>query len=200
MYVGWTDERKELVFKLWNEGLTGTQIACRVGGISRNAVLGLVHRKGLMGRRNQGDEQRQVNRIRHNAKARQEDKARQRYQMRHQAAPKKPKPVSAVKQLLRDLPIEPLPPVDPMKPTVCHNKLEHHHCRAPVGDHFHPDEPYYCGRQRMEGVSYCEHHARRYFAPPSIAKPYINESSRAVRRLIKAEAFKHALVKEFTEA
>ena len=39
----------------------------------------------------------------------------------------------------------------------------------------------------MEGVSYCEHHARRYFAPPSVAKPYINESSRAVRRLIKGK-------------
>ena len=168
--------RRKSFIKLWNDGLTGTQIACKVGGVSRNAVLGLVHRKAswVAAIKATNSDKSTASGTTPGASGRQ---ARQRYQMRHQPTPKKPKPVSAVKQLLRDLPTEPLPSVDPMTPTVCHNKLEHHHCRAPVENTSTLTRPY-CGRQRMEGVSYCEHHARRYFAPPSVAKPYINESSR----------------------
>src|ERR1700731_4821627 len=46
----WTDERVELLKKLWTEGLSGSQIAAELGGIPRNAVIGKVHRLGLSGR------------------------------------------------------------------------------------------------------------------------------------------------------
>ncbi len=47
---GWTDDRVELLKKLWNDGLSASQIAGELGGVTRNAVIGKVHRLGLSGR------------------------------------------------------------------------------------------------------------------------------------------------------
>ena len=47
--MGWTDERVELLKKLWADGLSASQIAAELGGITRNAVIGKVHRLGLSG-------------------------------------------------------------------------------------------------------------------------------------------------------
>ena len=46
----WTDERIELLKKLWADGLSASQIAAELGGVTRNAVIGKVHRLGLSGR------------------------------------------------------------------------------------------------------------------------------------------------------
>src|ERR1041385_7953064 len=46
----WTDDRVELIKKLWGDGLSASQIAGELGGITRNAVIGKVHRLGLSGR------------------------------------------------------------------------------------------------------------------------------------------------------
>src|ERR1700754_2333832 len=46
----WTDERVELLKRLWADGLSASQIAGELGGITRNAVIGKVHRLGLSGR------------------------------------------------------------------------------------------------------------------------------------------------------
>lgn len=48
--MAWTDERVEILKKLWAEGLSASQIAGRLGGVTRNAVIGKVHRLGLSGR------------------------------------------------------------------------------------------------------------------------------------------------------
>ncbi|WP_208440776.1 GcrA family cell cycle regulator [Bartonella raoultii] len=48
--MGWTDERVELLKKFWSEGLSASQIAAQLGGVSRNAVIGKVHRLKLPGR------------------------------------------------------------------------------------------------------------------------------------------------------
>ncbi len=49
--MSWTDERIELLRKLWLEGLSASQIARELAnGISRNAVIGKVHRLGMSGR------------------------------------------------------------------------------------------------------------------------------------------------------
>lgn len=50
MTIGWTDERVELLKKLWSDGLSASQIAAELGGITRNAVIGKVHRLGLSNR------------------------------------------------------------------------------------------------------------------------------------------------------
>ena len=48
--VGWTDDRVEQLKKLWEAGLSASQIAAELGNITRNAVIGKVHRLGLSGR------------------------------------------------------------------------------------------------------------------------------------------------------
>ena len=48
--MAWNDERVELLKKLWADGLSASQIASRLGGVTRNAVIGKVHRLGLSGR------------------------------------------------------------------------------------------------------------------------------------------------------
>ena len=48
--MSWTDERVELLRKLWSEGLSASQIATQLGGVSRNAVIGKVHRLKLSSR------------------------------------------------------------------------------------------------------------------------------------------------------
>lgn len=44
--AGWTDERTALAVKLWQEGLSGSRIAERLG-VTRNAVIGKLHRLGM---------------------------------------------------------------------------------------------------------------------------------------------------------
>lgn len=48
--MSWTDERVELLKKLWGEGHSASQIAKELGGVTRNAVIGKVHRLGLSNR------------------------------------------------------------------------------------------------------------------------------------------------------
>ncbi|MEL6277467.1 MAG: GcrA family cell cycle regulator [Pseudomonadota bacterium] len=52
--MSWTDERVEKLKELWAEGLTASQIAKALGGVSRNAVIGKVHRLGLSNRTQMG--------------------------------------------------------------------------------------------------------------------------------------------------
>ncbi len=48
--MAWTDERIDQLGKLWDKGLTASQIAEELGGVSRNAVIGKAHRLGLKSR------------------------------------------------------------------------------------------------------------------------------------------------------
>jgi len=48
--MSWTDERVEQLKQMWIDGLSASQIAARLGGVTRNAVIGKVHRLGLSGR------------------------------------------------------------------------------------------------------------------------------------------------------
>jgi GcrA cell cycle regulator len=48
--VNWTEDRVEMLAKLWEEGLSASAIAAQIGGVTRNAVIGKVHRLGLAGR------------------------------------------------------------------------------------------------------------------------------------------------------
>ena len=46
----WHDDRVDLLKLLWAEGLSASQIAGRLGHVTRNAVIGKVHRLGLQSR------------------------------------------------------------------------------------------------------------------------------------------------------
>jgi len=48
--MSWTDERIERLKELWSQGVTASQIADELGGVSRNAVIGKAHRLGLQSR------------------------------------------------------------------------------------------------------------------------------------------------------
>uniref|UniRef100_UPI001EF0F2B2 GcrA family cell cycle regulator n=1 Tax=Sphingomonas flavalba TaxID=2559804 RepID=UPI001EF0F2B2 len=48
--MAWTDERIEQLKTMWEGGLTASQIAETLGGVSRNAVIGKAHRLGLQSR------------------------------------------------------------------------------------------------------------------------------------------------------
>lgn len=48
--MSWTDERIETLKRLWEKGLTASQIAEELGGVSRNAVIGKAHRLDLKSR------------------------------------------------------------------------------------------------------------------------------------------------------
>ncbi len=48
--MSWTDERVDKLKKLWADGLSASQIARSLGEVTRNAVIGKVHRLGLSGR------------------------------------------------------------------------------------------------------------------------------------------------------
>lgn len=48
--MSWTEERIDTLKKMWDSGLTATQIAEELGGVSRNAVIGKAHRLGLPAR------------------------------------------------------------------------------------------------------------------------------------------------------
>jgi GcrA cell cycle regulator len=48
--MSWTDERVEFLKTMWSEGKSASQIAKELGGVTRNAVIGKVHRLGLSNR------------------------------------------------------------------------------------------------------------------------------------------------------
>ena len=48
--MSWTDERVEILCRMWGEGKSASQIAKELGGVTRNAVIGKVHRLGLSNR------------------------------------------------------------------------------------------------------------------------------------------------------
>jgi len=48
--MAWTDERIDQLKRLWGQGMTASQIAEELGGVSRNAVIGKAHRLGLEAR------------------------------------------------------------------------------------------------------------------------------------------------------
>ena len=45
--MSWTEERMQALSELWAQGLSASQIASKLGGVTRNAVIGKAHRMGL---------------------------------------------------------------------------------------------------------------------------------------------------------
>ena len=48
--MSWTDERIDKLKSMWEKGMTASQIAEELGGVSRNAVIGKAHRLDLQSR------------------------------------------------------------------------------------------------------------------------------------------------------
>ncbi|HXF53054.1 MAG TPA: GcrA family cell cycle regulator [Hyphomicrobiaceae bacterium] len=155
--MSWTDERVELLTKLWSEGLSASQIAGRLGGVTRNAVIGKVHRLGLSGRATTSrlNSSRPRTRI---ASSRRAGKSRF------------ATPGNVALRALYHPDAEPfVPHFEELEIPVAERKtlqmLTESSCRWPIGDPQQPDF-HFCNRSKVPGLPYCEFHARRAFQPP----------------------------------
>jgi GcrA cell cycle regulator len=139
--MSWTNKSVEQLKTLWAEGQSASVIACRIGGITRNAVIGKVHRLGLPGRATRSRTQSQRQRT-------QALRVRSRNVQRPAiTAPAKPR------RVLTALPE--LAPAPPLIVTVA--TLSSLTCRWPIGDPF--DAAFhFCGRAAAEHAPYCPHH------------------------------------------
>jgi GcrA cell cycle regulator len=157
----WTDERVETLKKLWSDGLSASQIAAELGGVTRNAVIGKVHRLGLSGRAKSPTS----------------------------AAPRPRKPRSAHSHLLRvsrpsvrgntalahayEVEFEPEPELSdnviPLGQRRTLLQLTEETCRWPIGDPGQPDF-FFCGGRTVSGLPYCAYHSRVAYQPANLRR------------------------------
>ncbi len=154
--MSWTDERVELLKKYWGEGLSASQIAGRLGGVTRNAVIGKVHRLGLSGRAT-------PTRLKTTRARRQPAGSRRVTKQRHPKTGNSP-----LHNLYQDAepysaPVEEFEIPEPERKSL--QDLTENSCRWPIGDPQLPDF-HFCNRGKVPGLPYCEDHARRAFQPP----------------------------------
>ena len=167
--MGWTEERVEVLKKLWLDGFSASQIAKQLGGgLTRNAVIGKVHRLGLSGRAVPSQPQRPVFK-----------------------ATRPARPVAPVTPAAMARRPEPAPSVVETPPAVfaCEETgsatvltLGSHMCKWPIGDP--SSEGFsFCGRASSEGP-YCVQHARvAYQAQPRKTHAKRSEAAELVRSL-----------------
>lgn len=151
--MSWTEEREQRLRKLWEKGYTASQIAEMLGGdTTRNAVIGKAHRLKLAAR----------------------------VASKQSKSPKKQDAASGLnkqegyisrksrfKSLLLDKNFE----VENPKKL---EELSDKNCRWPIG---HPDEEnfYFCGRNPVEGFSYCKLHVLYAFQPKNQKEELIDK-------------------------
>jgi GcrA cell cycle regulator len=152
----WSDNRIEQLKSLWQEGLSASQVARAMGDVTRNAVLGKLHRLGLLA----GSQASRPSRPRvSNPRCR---------------SPRASK--AAI----------PIPVAEPDAFTFEDGSfatvvtVNDRMCRWPIGDPKHC-EFHFCGQARKPGSCYCEAHAQRAHKP---ATP--RSSNKAVPREVGA--------------
>ncbi|MEL6476027.1 MAG: GcrA family cell cycle regulator [Pseudomonadota bacterium] len=187
--MSWTDERVEKLKELWAEGMSASQIAKSLGGVTRNAVIGKVHRLGLSNRGAAApggapEEQKGP------------DKPAQKAAKPVEAAepmpePAKPAPPQRIPPAIRDAsqpraPGLPTPEEEAARATLVEIEkmakkldlleLTERTCKWPIGD---PAEEnfFFCGLPCVPGKPYCEHHVAVAFQPMSTRR----DRSRASR-------------------
>jgi GcrA cell cycle regulator len=156
----WTPERTEHMKQLWKAGLSATQIANVMGGITRNAVIGKVHREGLSERVKPpilaaGNLQ---NASRKPPKAKQN---RFNTGLKPMALPGSTGVRTAPQPT--NLPADMQVALDETK-RVTLMELQENMCRWPLGDPTH-ETFRFCGCHADNGASYCTHHARLAYQP-----------------------------------
>lgn len=161
--MSWTDERVDLLRKLWLDGLSASRIAAELaGGVTRNAVIGKVHRLGLSGR----------------VKPTTASSARARPAGKAATSGARNPPQRSIGLPIRGntaLAMQPrqmaLPQrrgdsvVVPMTETVTIMELRESMCRWPVGDPASPEFRYCGGKAPIGEGPYCAHHSRMAYQP-----------------------------------
>ena len=159
--MSWTDDRVEMLKKLWADGLSASQIAAELGGITRNAVIGKVHRLGLSGRAKAPSSS--VPRPR-KARAPSHVFRSIRASMRGNTA-LATHAVAAYETEIEPEP-EPLENVIPIGQRCSILELTEDKCHWPIGDPGQADF-FFCGGKTIIGLPYCGHHARIAYQPAS---------------------------------
>lgn len=150
--MDWTEERVAELKRLWLEGQSASQVARQLGGVSRNAVIGKVHRMGLAGR----DPPASPRALGGLSPGRGKSNVAANIARRRTAR--------AVQ------PVQPRAPRVELTPTATLLTLTPNGCRWPIGD---PQEPGFgfCGRLRADQVSYCRQHAQAAVRKPFVCVP-----------------------------
>ncbi|NIY77979.1 MAG: GcrA cell cycle regulator [Rhodobacteraceae bacterium] len=186
--MSWTDERVELLKKMWGEGQSASQIAKELGGVTRNAVIGKVHRLGLSNRAGSGAAAKPAAapKAKPAAAAKPKTEAKPKPAAKPAEAPVSaeaaPKPVSPARRAI--IPAgQPLPPqpstneipaealakvneVEKKAKKLSVMELTEKTCKWPVGDPATEDF-WFCGLPSQAGKPYCEAHVGVAFQPMS---------------------------------
>lgn len=169
--MSWTDERVETLKKLHKDGLSCSQIASALGGVSRNGVIGKLNRMGMRRETLAGPSVTKAlgNRNRTTGSP---------FGFKPSTpAPAKLRPLTAPTPSRAPLPREPAE--TPLCGDLC--ALTASMCRWPIGD---PSAPGFCGRRKGEG-SYCVAHAARAVQPQTERKQSsAGDLARSLRRYI----------------
>jgi GcrA cell cycle regulator len=166
----WTDERVELLKKLWSDGLSASQIAAELGNVTRNAVIGKVHRLGLSGRAKnpaaastprtatpRKTPTRSPSHPMNGGQGASLGMTRGANALAPQFAPE-----AEVEAEQAPLPSEDV--VIPFSERVTIMDLREYMCRWPMGDPTTP-EFRFCGGRSLTGMPYCGYHARIAYQP-----------------------------------
>lgn len=157
----WTDERVELLKKLWADGLSASQIAAELGGVTRNAVIGKVHRLGLSGRAKSAS-----------SSAPRQRKARAPSPMMrvsrtashgNTALAAHPSYAYDIEPEFEPEPTENIIPIGQRRTIL---ELTEDTCRWPIGDPGTADF-FFCGGRPITSGPYCSYHSRMAYQPPA---------------------------------
>src|ERR1700738_3066671 len=154
----WTDDRVEQLKKLWEGGLSASQIAAELGNVTRNAVIGKVHRLGLSGRAKSPS-----------SAAPRPRKARPHsHHMLRVSRPSMRGNTALAHSYELDVEPEPelIDNVIPLGQRRSLLELTEDTCRWPIGDPGNPDF-FFCGGQTISSLPYCAYHARLASNPPT---------------------------------
>jgi len=166
----WTDERVELLKKLWNDGLSASQIAAELGSVTRNAVIGKVHRLGLSGRAKTPTAGTPRPATPRKAPTRSPSHPMGNGQGASQASMTRganalaPQYAPEIDAEAEQTPAPSEDVVIPFSERVTIMDLREYMCRWPMGDPTTP-EFRFCGGRSLTGMPYCGYHARIAYQP-----------------------------------
>ena len=167
--MAWTDERVEQLKTLWAEGLSAAQIANKMGGVTRNAVIGKVHRLGLSGRATPAKPQRGCTTT--TTKAPVETSI---------PTPTDVKPMIPEPEFIAPATLD---TGDQVTVATIKNNM----CKWPIGDPA-SDDFHFCGQATTGGKPYCAYHAQMAFQPPQRRAERRPDPRRALPRREKQRA------------
>jgi len=181
--MSWTEDRVEKLTKMWGEGQSASQIAKELGGVTRNAVIGKVHRLGLSNRTGGGgakSESKAKAAPAADAKARPKSKPADQPAAAATAPEPRPTPPARKQIIPAGQPLPPQPSANEISPEALAKvnevekkakklslmELTERTCKWPVGDPATNDF-WFCGLPAQQGKPYCEAHVGVAFQPMS---------------------------------